>query len=112
MGSRAVAISELLTGLSAEPMNRGVVNRHENGLSPAVPDAGPDRVASDDEAGIRVSRCWEGGGNRSSESRSIRGAAASRTAISSRVNDLASAAAILSDRALRPEWIASVPAGV
>jgi hypothetical protein len=43
------------------------------------------------------------GGNSSSESRSIRGAAASSSAISSRVNDLASAAAILSDKALRPE---------
>src|ERR1700761_9487564 len=33
IGNRAVAISELLIGLRAEPMNRGVVNRHENGCS-------------------------------------------------------------------------------
>src|SRR6185437_15227264 len=31
MGMSAVAIIELLTGLSADPTNKGVVNRHENG---------------------------------------------------------------------------------
>jgi hypothetical protein len=30
IGTRAVAIRELLTGLSADPMNRGATNRHEN----------------------------------------------------------------------------------
>ena len=33
IGTSAVAIRELLIGLSAEPMNNGVVNRHENGCS-------------------------------------------------------------------------------
>src|SRR5262249_10201550 len=40
IGTRAVAISELLTGLRADPRNNGVVNRHENGrpcLGPASP---------------------------------------------------------------------------
>ena len=39
IGTRAVAIRELLIGLSAEPMNSGVVNRHEkaflSGLAPS-----------------------------------------------------------------------------
>ncbi|GAA4181546.1 hypothetical protein GCM10022287_36980 [Gryllotalpicola koreensis] len=32
IGTRAVAIIELLIGFSADPMNSGVVNRHENGV--------------------------------------------------------------------------------
>ena len=43
IGTRAVAIRELLTGFRAEPMNSGVVNRHEKGVvpvSPSVPAGG------------------------------------------------------------------------
>ena len=34
IGTSAVAIRELLIGFRAEPMNSGVVNRHENGFVP------------------------------------------------------------------------------
>jgi hypothetical protein len=34
IGSSAVAMSELLTGLRAEPTNKGVVKRQENGWPP------------------------------------------------------------------------------
>ena len=43
IGTRAVAIRELLTGFRAEPMNSGVVNRHEKGFGPvssSVPAGG------------------------------------------------------------------------
>jgi hypothetical protein len=54
IGTRAVAISELLMGLSAEPMNNGVLNRHENGCSISVPiTAGA--LLEDPEAGITIS---------------------------------------------------------
>jgi hypothetical protein len=36
IGTSAVAISELLTGLSADPMNSGVVNRHEKAFPPSA----------------------------------------------------------------------------
>ena len=54
IGTRAVAISELLIGLSAEPMNNGVVNRHENGCSGGVPITTGARV-SGPGADIRIS---------------------------------------------------------
>ena len=45
IGTRAVAISELLIGLSAEPMNSGVVNRHENGFVPVLRRPGGGRLS-------------------------------------------------------------------
>jgi hypothetical protein len=61
IGSSAVAISELLTGLRAEPMNSGVVNRHENGrpcqgAALAVPIAAADGLGADGEGGITASK--------------------------------------------------------
>ena len=50
IGTSAVAISELLTGLSADPMNSGVVNRHEKAFRPpgGTPgDAVPGGAAAD-----------------------------------------------------------------
>jgi hypothetical protein len=54
IGTRAVAINELLTGLSAEPMNNGAVNRHENGCSAGGPIA-TGVLIEDPEADIRIS---------------------------------------------------------
>jgi hypothetical protein len=56
IGTRAVAISELLIGLSAEPMNSGVVNRHENGCSSDGPGAGGALVEEPAGSGRRMTR--------------------------------------------------------
>jgi hypothetical protein len=53
IGTRAVAISELLIGLSAEPMNNGAVNRHENGCSGDGPTTTGTPI-DDAEEGIRT----------------------------------------------------------
>src|ERR1700734_3048116 len=54
IGTSAVAISELLTGLSADPMNSGVVNRHENAFPPP---GGAPRGAVPGGAGAAVIAC-------------------------------------------------------
>lgn len=56
IGTSAVAIRELLMGFRAEPMNSGVVNRHENGFAPGSPSvtAGCGRARWD----MHFSRSW------------------------------------------------------